>query len=63
MGEAQIVLHRPDGSVTVERFPEADQYRLMIEAFGRSLRQGTPFDCPLEFSRGNQVAIDAMLAA
>jgi predicted dehydrogenase len=63
LGEAQIVLHRPDGSVMIERFPEAAQYRLMIEAFGRSLRHGVPFACPLEFSRGNQAAIEAMLAA
>ena len=62
-GEAQIVLHRQDGSVLVERFPEADQYRLMIEAFGETVRTRAPFACPLEFSRGNQAAIDAILAA
>ncbi len=62
-GEARLEIHRPDGSVTVERFPEAAQYRLMIEAFGATLRTGAPFDCPLEFSRGNQAALDAILAA
>jgi predicted dehydrogenase len=62
-GEAQIVVHRAGGSVLIERFPAVDQYRLMIEAFGASVRSGAPFACPLEFSRGNQAAIDAMLAA
>jgi hypothetical protein len=63
MGEAQIVLHRADGSVVIERFAEVDQYRLMVENFGRAARGEATFPCPLEFSRGNQVAIDTMLAA
>ena len=63
MGEAQIVLHRADGSVLVERFAEVDQYRRMVEAFGRAARGQAPFACPLEFSRGNQRAIDAILAS
>jgi predicted dehydrogenase len=63
MGEAQIMLHRADGSVLVERFPEVDQYRLMVENFGRAARAEAAFPCPLEFSRGNQAALDAILAA
>lgn len=63
MGEAQIQLHRPDGSVMVERFPEVDQYTLMVEAFGTAITNPAGFACPLEFSRGNQAMIDAIFAA
>jgi predicted dehydrogenase len=63
MGEAQIVLHRADGSVLIERFPEVDQYRAMVETFGRAARGEAAFPCPLEFSRGNQAALDAILVA
>lgn len=56
--QAQIELHRPGHSVTIERFPGVRQYKLQVEAFGRSLREGTPFACPLEFSRGTQTMID-----
>jgi len=63
IGEARIEIHHADGSVLVERFPEVDQYRVMLENFGRAARDETPFACPLEFSRGNQAAIDAIFAA
>lgn len=63
MGEARIELHRADGSVLVERFAEVDQYRLMVENFGAAARGEAAFACPLEFSRGNQAALDAILAA
>jgi predicted dehydrogenase len=60
-GEARIELHR--GSETlVERWPGVNQYVLQIAAFNRSVREGAPYPCPLEFSRGTQVAIDAALA-
>lgn len=61
--EAQIEIRRNDGLRTIEAFPAVDQYRLMIEAFGRSALTGAPFACPLEFSRGNQAMIDAIFAA
>jgi predicted dehydrogenase len=63
MGEARIEVHRADGSFVTERFPDLDQYRLMVEAFGVSARTGAGFACPLEFSRGNQAMIDAIFAA
>lgn len=63
MGEARIEISRADGSVLVERFPDVDQYRLMVENFGRAARGEAGFACPLEFSRGNQAALDAILAA
>jgi hypothetical protein len=36
---------------------------LQVEAFGRSVREGVPYACPLEFSRGTQAMIDMVLAA
>ena len=45
------------------RWPVLDQYRLMVEAFGRSIREGAPLAFPLESSRANQAAIDAIFAA
>lgn len=49
------------GDVTMmERFNNINQYALMIEAFGESARNGTPFACPLEMSQGNQAMIDAI---
>jgi predicted dehydrogenase len=62
-GEAQIEWRRSDGRRGLEAFPAVDQYRLMIEAFGRSALTGAPFACPLEMSRGNQAMIDAIFAA
>lgn len=59
-GDVRLDLRRADGTVTSERFNEVDQYRLMVEAFGRTVRDGDPFACPLEFSRGNQAMIDAI---
>lgn len=61
-GTPEIQLRRKDGSEVIERFHEVNQYRLMIEAFGRAI-EGEDFACPLEFSRGNQVMIDRILEA
>ena len=67
-GEARIELHggaQAGGGVQVleERFPQADHYRLQVEAFGRSLRDGAAYPCPLEFSRGTQALMDQVFAA
>lgn len=62
-GAAQVIVKRGNDHTLIKRFEPVDQYRLMIEAFGRSVRDGAPFACPLEFSRGNQAMIDAILAA
>ncbi|SFC55750.1 Gfo/Idh/MocA family protein [Tropicimonas isoalkanivorans] len=61
-GEAQLELHRGD-TITTERWPGLNQYVLQVEAFGDSLRNGTPYPCPLEFSRGTQAAMDIVFAA
>jgi predicted dehydrogenase len=61
-GEARVEVHRPGLSVTVERFPGVNHYVLQVEAFGATLRDGAPWACPLEFSRGTQAMIDRVFA-
>ncbi|MFN3576261.1 MAG: Gfo/Idh/MocA family protein [Tabrizicola sp.] len=55
---AEVELHRDGNRVTVERFPTANHYKLQVEAFGRSVRTGAAYPCPLEFVRGTQVMMD-----
>lgn len=62
-GEAQVELHRAGLEVHVTRFPAGDHYKLQVEAFGRSVREGADYPCPLEFSRGTQEMIDRVFEA
>ena len=62
-GDGQLEVRLADSTARIERFSEVNQYKLMIEAFNRSVTHGEPFACPLEFSRGNQVVIDMVKAA
>lgn len=55
---AEIELHKPAMAVRTERFPTANHYVLQVEAFGHSLRDGSPYPCPLEFVRGTQAMMD-----
>ncbi|NGQ89848.1 Gfo/Idh/MocA family oxidoreductase [Rhodobacter sp. HX-7-19] len=55
--EARIELHR-DQTVTSERWPAANHYKLQVENFGKSIRTGATYPCPLEFTRGTQEMID-----
>lgn len=55
---AEVELHQAGNRVTVERFPGLNQYKLQVEAFCRSVREGMPYPCPLEFVRGTQAMID-----
>ncbi|SLN29351.1 Gfo/Idh/MocA family protein [Ruegeria meonggei] len=57
-GEARVELHRPGLEVQVTRFPGDDHYKLQVEAFCRSVREGDEYLCPLEFARGTQEMID-----
>jgi len=57
-GEARVELHRPGLELQVTRFPAADHYKLQVEAFCRTVRDGETYPCPLEFSRGTQEVID-----
>lgn len=61
-GEAQLELHRGGGQSELFRYPGVNQYVLQVEAFGRSVRDGTPYGCPLEFSKGTQAMIDTIFA-
>ena len=62
-GEARIELHRPGAETLIERWPTARQYRLQVEAFGRSVRTGAPYPWTLEDARGTQAMIDRVFAA
>ena len=60
--QAELVLETAAGRSS-ERWPAVNQYVLQVQAFGRSVREGLPYACPLEFSRGTQRMIDMTLAA
>lgn len=62
-GEAQLTLEQGGMAVRTERWPGVDHYVLQVENFGRTLREGVAYPCPLEFSRGTQVMIDKAFAA
>ncbi|MEO0677359.1 MAG: Gfo/Idh/MocA family oxidoreductase [Pseudomonadota bacterium] len=57
---ARIEIHQPGRGLRVERFPSDNQYVIQVEAFGAAIG-GADYACPLEFSRGTQVMIDAVL--
>ncbi len=59
---AKIELHRDGNTVLTERWPAANHYVLQVEAFGKSVRDGVPYPCPLEFVRGTQAMIDQVFA-
>jgi len=62
-GQAELHLETDGMHVRVERFPGVNHYVLQVENFGRSVREGAEYPCPLEFSRGTQVMIDMVYAA
>lgn len=62
-GQAEVHVETDGKVVRTERFPGVNQYKLQVEAFGRSLREGDEYPCPLEFSRGTQRMIDMVFAA
>jgi predicted dehydrogenase len=55
---AAVELHRDSNRVIRDRFPTANHYKLQVEAFGRTVRSGAPYPCPLEFVRGTQEMMD-----
>ena len=61
-GEARLELHR-GMETAIERWPGVNHYELQATAFNRAVREGGAYPCPLEFSRGTQVAIDAAFAS
>lgn len=62
-GEAQLHMFRQDKADHIERFPGARQYRNQVEAFGKTIRNGTPYPWTLEDAKGTQAMIDRVLAA
>jgi predicted dehydrogenase len=63
VGEADLVLERDAGRTEVLRFPGVRQYRLQVEAFCRSLRDGADWPWPLEQAKGTQAMLDRAFAA
>jgi len=62
-GQAEVTLEKDGMMVTRERWPGVNHYVLQVENFGRAMRTGADYPCPLEFSRGTQRMIDMVLAA
>lgn len=61
-GEAQVELHRGGGVSELFRYSGVNHYVLQVEAFGRSVKQGAPYPCSMEFSKGTQAMIDTIFA-
>ncbi len=61
-GEARLELHRGMETVT-ERWPAVNHYELQAAAFNRAVREGGDYPCPLEFSLGTQIMMDAAFAS
>ena len=59
---AEVELHVQGNRVITDRFPTANQYKLQVEAFGRSVREGVAYPCPLEFVQGTQAMMDMAYA-
>jgi hypothetical protein len=59
---AAISLETEGGHVATERFPTENHYVHQVENFGRTVREGAAYPCPLEFSRGTQEVIDRVFA-
>ena len=61
-GDATVIVRKAGAPETVHRFNAARQYDLQVAAFNRAVLDGTPYPCPLEFSRGTQAMMDAAFA-
>lgn len=60
---AQLSIETTDNTRTFERWPAVNHYVLQVENFVRTIRDGTAYPCPLEFSQGTQRFIDMVLEA
>ena len=60
---ATLTLENDAQMVTTERWPGVNQYVLQVENFCNSVRTGSAYPCPLEFSRGTQHMMDMVFAA
>jgi predicted dehydrogenase len=59
---AAISVETAGGKVMTERFPAENHYVHQVENFGRTVRTGAAYPCPLEFSKGTQGMIDMVFA-
>ena len=60
---AELTLEN-DGLTRVhERWPAVNQYVVQVENFCETVKNGTDYPCPLEFSRGTQKMMDMVFAA
>jgi len=62
-GAAELTLEQGGMVVATHRWPGVNHYVNQVENFGRSIREGAAYPCPLEFSKGTQAMIDMVLAA
>ena len=63
-GQSNAVVRVTTGDETLERrIPGVDQYRLQVEHFARSVRQGTPLAIPPEDAEENAGAIEMIYQA
>ena len=62
-GQAELSVEQGGMVVETHRWPGVNHYVLQVENFGRSVRDGAAYPCPLEFSQGTQAMIDMVLAA
>jgi predicted dehydrogenase len=60
--QAELHIRTSDGRTRVERWPGVNHYVLQVENFARSVLEGAPYPCPLEFSKGTQAMIDKVFA-
>ncbi|MEM9639024.1 MAG: Gfo/Idh/MocA family oxidoreductase [Pseudomonadota bacterium] len=61
--QAELSLETQGQVRTIERFPGVNHYVLQVEAFCASVRDGTDYACPLEFSKGTQAMMDMVFEA
>ena len=61
--QAEVMLEKEGNVVETHRWPGLNQYVLQVENFGKCLRDGVQYPCPLEFSRGTQAMIDQVWKA
>lgn len=61
--QAELCLETRGHKRVVERFPGVNHYVMQVEAFTTSVRDGVPYACPLEFSKGTQRMMDMTFQA
>ncbi len=61
-GAAKIEIRKPNGDCMSETFSAADQYVNQFDNFHSTILNWSEYQCPLEFSKGNQRMIDMIFA-